>query len=320
MTVILQGSLRHFPPWQLLPFLACSVDLATLQVEGSAPARLWLRGGRAVWGESAAGNDVVSAAAAMLAADGGMFMVSDSIEVPDGAQTVEMEIGELLEEAGKRARETAVFGDNVKFRVLDDVSAHESISLTADEFRLVFKIGNGKSVGELLAGSTQSRAELTQALQNLETHGLIARVDSGVAPDTAQTMIEAAPPRRVTLPPKTAQPKRVAGSLTADAPDGSVYPLIDDEYTIGRDAANLIVLADGSISAKHAVVTRTSEGWTILDLASRNGTFVNGEPVKDRRLLSDNEIVRLGKVILTFNLAGEIKAADTTETPGARSS
>ena len=52
MTVILQGSLRHFPPWQLLPFLACSVDLATLQVEGSAPARLWLRGGRVVWGES----------------------------------------------------------------------------------------------------------------------------------------------------------------------------------------------------------------------------------------------------------------------------
>src|SRR5437764_6962701 len=86
MTVILQGSLRHFPPWQLLPFLACSVDLATLQVEGGVPARLWLRGGRAVWGESPGGNDVVSAAAAMLAADGGMFMVSDSIEVPDGAQ------------------------------------------------------------------------------------------------------------------------------------------------------------------------------------------------------------------------------------------
>ena len=66
MTVILQGSLRHFPPWQLLPFLACSVDLATLQVEGSTPARLWLRGGRAVWGESPAGNDVVSAAAAIM--------------------------------------------------------------------------------------------------------------------------------------------------------------------------------------------------------------------------------------------------------------
>lgn len=316
MTVILQGSLRHFPPWQLLPFLACSVDLATLQVEGSAPARLWLRGGRVVWGESPGGNDVVSAAAAMLVADGAMFMVSDSIAVPDGAQTVEMEIGELLEEAGKRARETAVFGDHVKFRVIDDPSLHESISLTADEFRLVFKIGNGRTVGELMASATQSRDEMTRALQNLQEHGLIARVDGGLSSDTAQTRIEAAPPRPGTLP-KTTQPKLLAGSLTADAPDGSVYPLIDDEYTIGREASNLIVLADGSVSAKHAVVTRTAEGWAILDLASRNGTFVNGEPVKDRRVLTDNDIVRLGKIILTFNLAGEIRPGDTTETPSS---
>jgi hypothetical protein len=315
MTVILQGSLRHFPPWQLLPFLACSVDLATLQIEGSAPARLWLRGGRVVWGESDAGSDVVSAAAAMLSADGGLFMVSDSIEVPDGAQTVEMEIGELLEEAAKRARETAVFGDQVKFRVLDDPSLHESINLTAEEFRLVFKIGNGRSVGELMKGTTQSRGELTRVLKTLQDHGLIERVGSELSSDTAQTMIEAAPPRPATLPPRVARPKRVAGSLTADAPDGSIYPLIDDEYTIGRESSNTVVLKDASISAKHAVLTRTPEGWAILDLASRNGTFVNGEPVKDRRLLADNDIVRLGKLILTFNLAGEIRPGDTTEAP-----
>jgi hypothetical protein len=315
MTVILQGSLRHFPPWQLLPFLACSVDLATLQVEGSVPARLWLRGGRAVWGESESGNDVVSAAAAMMSADGGMFMVSDSIEVPDGAQTVEMEIGELLEEAGKRARETAVFGDHVMFRVCDDPAMHESISLTSEEFRLVFKIGTGKSVGEMLQGGAMSRQELTRVLKNLEEHGLIERAGNAVSADTAQTLIEAAPPRPATLPPRVQRPKRLAGSLTADAPDGSIHPLIDDEYTIGRESSNTIVIKDASISAKHAVITRTAEGWTILDLASRNGTFVNGEPVKDRRLLNDNDIVRLGKVILTFNIAGEIRPGDTTEGP-----
>jgi len=321
MTVILQGSLRHFPPWQLLPFLACSIESATLSVEGSAPARLCLQGGRAVWGDSPVGQDVVAAAAAMINADGGMFMVSDDVELPDGAQRVEMEIGELLEEAGKFAEETAVFGDSVTFKVMDDPALHESISLTPDEFRLVFKMGEGKTVGELLKSAAQSRAELTKTLQNLEEHGLIVRVDGGVASDTAQTKIDVLPPRPPTLPRTTLpkRPKRVAGSLTADAPDGSIYPLIDDEYTIGRESTNTIVLRDGSISAKHAVVTRTSEGWTILDLASRNGTFVNGEPVQDRRLLSDNDIVRLGKVILTFNIAGEIRPGDTTETPGVGS-
>ena len=319
MTVILQGSLRHFPPWQLLPFLACSIESATVSIEGSAPARLCLQGGRAVWGESPMGQDVVAAAAAMINADGGMFMVSDSVELPDGAQRVEMEIGELLEEAGRFAQENAVFGDSVTFKVLDDPALHESISLTPDEFRLVFKIGARRTVGELLKSTAQSRAELTKTLQNLEEHGLIVRVDGGVTPDTAQTKIETAPPRPATLPRTTnpKQPKKVAGSLTADAPDGTIYPLIDDEYTIGREASNMIVLGDGSISSKHAVVTRTAEGWTILDLASRNGTFVNGEPVKDRRALADNDIVRLGKVILTFNVAGEVKPGDTTEVPGS---
>jgi hypothetical protein len=319
MTVILQGSLRHFPPWQLLPFLVCSVESATVQTEGSTPVRLCLRGGRAVWGESPEGNDVVAAAAAMLSADGGMFMVSDSVDMPAGAQTVEMEIGELLEEAGKRAREAAVFGDSVQFRVLDDPSSHESISLTADEFRLVFKIGTGRTVGELAQGTAQSRAELTAALQNLETHGLIVRVTPGMplSPDTAKTMIEVAPPRPAAAP-RAARAKRLTGSLTADAPDGSVYPLIDDEYTIGREPGNLIVIGDGSVSSKHAVITRTPEGWAILDLASRNGTFVNGEPVKDRRVLADNDIVRLGKVILTFNIAGEIMPGDTTEAPAGQ--
>src|ERR1051325_8060939 len=155
MTVILQGSLRHFPPWQLLPFLACSIESATLSVEEGAPERLCLQGGPAVWGDWPVGQDVVDAVATLINADGGMFMVSDDVELPDGAQRVEMEIGELLEEAGKFAQETAVFGDSVAFKVMDDPALHESISLTPDEFRLVFKIGQGKTVGEMLESATQ---------------------------------------------------------------------------------------------------------------------------------------------------------------------
>jgi pSer/pThr/pTyr-binding forkhead associated (FHA) protein len=49
------------------------------------------------------------------------------------------------------------------------------------------------------------------------------------------------------------------------------------------------------------------------DLQSRNGTFVNGEVVKEKRLLADGDLIRLGKVILTFNLAREGKAGEKTE-------
>ena len=52
-----------------------------------------------------------------------------------------------------------------------------------------------------------------------------------------------------------------------------------------------------------------------IPLLAALGLQPHREPVKDRRVLADNDIVRLGKIILTFNLAGEIKPADTTETP-----
>jgi pSer/pThr/pTyr-binding forkhead associated (FHA) protein len=48
------------------------------------------------------------------------------------------------------------------------------------------------------------------------------------------------------------------------------------------------------------------------DLQSRNGTFVNGEQVTDKRLLTDGDLIRLGKIIMTFNVAREGKLGEQT--------
>ena len=51
----------------------------------------------------------------------------------------------------------------------------------------------------------------------------------------------------------------------------------------------------------------------IEDLQSRNGTFVNGEKVDKPRLLADGDVVRLGKVIMSFNIAQETVAEPKTQ-------
>ena len=73
-----------------------------------------------------------------------------------------------------------------------------------------------------------------------------------------------------------------------------------------------IVISDGSVSSRHARIVRTPEGFVIEDLQSRNGTFVNGERIVERRALADNDVVRFGRVILTFNVASEMRVGDTT--------
>ncbi|MFG2042387.1 ATP-binding cassette domain-containing protein [Dactylosporangium sp. NPDC048998] len=51
----------------------------------------------------------------------------------------------------------------------------------------------------------------------------------------------------------------------------------DDTVTIGRDAANDLVVEGDLISRRHAEVIWNDDGWFLRDLASRNGTFVAGE-------------------------------------------
>src|SRR5208282_5497371 len=50
---------------------------------------------------------------------------------------------------------------------------------------------------------------------------------------------------------------------------------------------------------RHCVIRRDGQGFLLQDLDSRNNTFVNNVPVKER-LLADGDQIRIGKSILVF--------------------
>lgn len=65
-----------------------------------------------------------------------------------------------------------------------------------------------------------------------------------------------------------------------------------DVITIGRDQQNDIVIAHPLASRRHATLERDDSGYLVRDLASTNGTYVNGEVIADvHRLNSDDVIV-----------------------------
>ncbi len=65
-----------------------------------------------------------------------------------------------------------------------------------------------------------------------------------------------------------------------------VYRLSGSEDAfLGRSSLNQIVLRSGRASRRHARVTRGPEGWSVEDLASRNGVFVNDSRVKAYQLV-----------------------------------
>ena len=84
-------------------------------------------------------------------------------------------------------------------------------------------------------------------------------------------------------------------------------PLDKDLFTIGRRTAADLQIASTDVSRDHAEILHNGKQYILRDRGSRYGTFVNGEQVTERALLSGDRI-RLGRtesVELVFQGAGE---------------
>ena len=71
------------------------------------------------------------------------------------------------------------------------------------------------------------------------------------------------------------------------------------QNTIGRLAGNDIHLISQRVSGHHAQVVFRDGVWTLKDLTSTNGTFVNGQRC-DCHILQEGDVIRIGDVDLTF--------------------
>lgn len=91
-------------------------------------------------------------------------------------------------------------------------------------------------------------------------------------------------------------------------PQGIVFNVDEDEFSIGREAANQARLVDPSVSRRHALIKRDGGDFKLVDLNSFNGTSVNGVPVLER-FLEHGDQVAIGDVLLLFLLqATEVDA------------
>ena len=80
---------------------------------------------------------------------------------------------------------------------------------------------------------------------------------------------------------------------------GSRFLLDSDLTTVGRHPGSDIFLDDVTVSRRHAEFYRHSAGFTVRDVGSLNGTYVNRERIEQADL-SDGDEVQVGKFRLTF--------------------
>jgi len=95
----------------------------------------------------------------------------------------------------------------------------------------------------------------------------------------------------------------LAASLKITGPAGaSEVQLLDSStWKIGREPACTVVLNDDAVSRRHAMVQQTEKDeYYLIDLGSRNGTFLNDVRVSTPSILANGDQIRVGTHSLQF--------------------
>ena len=100
----------------------------------------------------------------------------------------------------------------------------------------------------------------------------------------------AAPVRHA--PPRPQKPKTQAWLV--DDYSGKTFQLARGTTTIGRQADNDICFTDAKVSKHHAKIIEERGHFRLVDLASTNGTYVNGKIVRQPVLLYPDDTIRFG--------------------------
>ncbi|MDQ1353341.1 MAG: hypothetical protein QG657_3647 [Acidobacteriota bacterium] len=119
-------------------------------------------------------------------------------------------------------------------------------------------------------------------------------------PATPVTPVTAAPPvdkTKASEPEGTVLEGEVAGSLTVlvKGEDKGTFNITSSGITIGRDPMTVNVhIADSIVSKNHLKIVPRGDKFFLVDLGSTNGTYVNGQKIKET-LASLDDMVQLGK-------------------------
>ena len=72
---------------------------------------------------------------------------------------------------------------------------------------------------------------------------------------------------------------------------------------LGRHPFNEVSIGDPGISRYHCWILLREGVPSVEDLASANGTYVNGERIRARRSLRNGDVIRVGTTEIVFNEA-----------------
>jgi hypothetical protein len=263
--------------------------------------------------------------------NGGKFSFIHDATLPSYAVTIAIDLANLIMEGARRIEEwgqcLALLPDkSVVFRVVT-TPRDEKITLTSEEWKLLFLI-NGQRTLEELCDSADEPLPVYRVVYGLYANKLIEEVrparnaedtttgdatmrqgsprfgseatiqDEEAGDDTSLLIANGRMSYSDVVRPTLAQLRVESGDLA-----GRIIPLAEPEYLIGRHRDNGIQIPDLGVSGFHARIYRGPDGFTLEDLKSRNGTWINGTRIY-HATLANGDRVHVGQTDLVYEEVG----------------
>lgn len=271
----------------------------------------------------------------------GSFAFSPELTLPSYAVTIAIDLPNLIMEGARRIEAweqclRLLPDKNVVFRVVA-APRDEKVTLTAEEWMILFLI-NGQKTLEELSAEADDPLRVYRVVYGLYSNKLIETVirttpvdDETVAPQTSLPGIEGGDATIRQGAPRFGSESTVQDEPAGDDTSllistegrlsyadvirptvaqlryatgeltGKTIPLTELEYLVGRHRDNNIMVPDLGVSGFHARIYRGPDGYIVEDLKSRNGTFVNGARVFHSSL-DDGDRLHVGQTDLLYEV------------------
>ncbi len=245
----------------------------------------------------------------------GRFLFQETSQFPDDLVQIAIDLTTLILEGARRIQDDhffkKVFSDSqAVFRLVNPPESLD-LALTLDEWKVLFLINGRRSLEQICGESEQESPSVFRLLYGLYANQLLKAVPEetidwssvNTVPDDSDLLVS--PGAKLSYS-EVLKVTLARLTLQRSHEETQIFPLIEQEYYIGRQPGTHIHLTDSGISSVHARIFRGPEGYVLEDLKSRNGTFINGTRI-DRKVLRERDSIQIGSTNLVYNIVYEVK-------------
>ena len=268
--------------------------------------------------------------------NGGTFTFREETSLPSHAVTISVDLANLIMEGARRIEEweqcVRLLPDSVAVYRVVSIPKDEKVTLTADEWKILFLINGIRTLEDLCHDAEDDPFQVYRVVYGLLSNRLIelaplpAAEDDTDHPITKPLPVQADATMRQNTPRFGAETtvheaggddtsllvsseahlsysdmvRPTVAQLTITGMD-TVIPLTEPEYLLGRHRDNTIQIHDLGVSSFHARLYRGPDGYVVEDLKSRNGTWVNNARVFVATLKS-GDVLHVGQTDLVYEI------------------